>query len=258
MEIADVFVINKADRPGVDETRRDLEQMLDLSDRATAGGRRSWPTVAHQARGSRRCGTSHRRAPGLRRVGRRGRAQRRERRLRRGAGRDRRDPARGRGPASCAPARPTSAWRPTCWPAASTRGRRPTRCWARSAPERSGDVAGRVLAVGRPEASDVGHERRARPGPPRTPRRRRRRRHPRQPEGQRPVAAAVARADRGGRQELTADPPGAVVVTGGERIFAAGADITEFVGLDVGRRPRRLGVDHPGCAWTPSPPSRGW
>ncbi|CAN5845491.1 methylmalonyl Co-A mutase-associated GTPase MeaB [soil metagenome] len=32
MEIADVFVINKADRPGVDETRRDLAQMLDLSD----------------------------------------------------------------------------------------------------------------------------------------------------------------------------------------------------------------------------------
>ncbi len=31
MEIADVFVINKADRKGVDETRRDLEQMLDLS-----------------------------------------------------------------------------------------------------------------------------------------------------------------------------------------------------------------------------------
>jgi LAO/AO transport system kinase len=32
MEIADVFVINKADRKGADETRRDLEQMLDLSD----------------------------------------------------------------------------------------------------------------------------------------------------------------------------------------------------------------------------------
>ena len=31
MEVADVFVINKADRPGTDETRRDLEQMLDLS-----------------------------------------------------------------------------------------------------------------------------------------------------------------------------------------------------------------------------------
>ena len=32
MEMADIFVINKADRPGVDQTRRDLELMLDLSD----------------------------------------------------------------------------------------------------------------------------------------------------------------------------------------------------------------------------------
>ena len=31
LEVADVFVINKADRPGVDEARRDLELMLDLS-----------------------------------------------------------------------------------------------------------------------------------------------------------------------------------------------------------------------------------
>jgi LAO/AO transport system kinase len=31
MEVADVFVINKADRPGVEQTRRDLEQMLELS-----------------------------------------------------------------------------------------------------------------------------------------------------------------------------------------------------------------------------------
>ena len=31
MEVADVFVINKADRAGVQETRRDLEQMLELS-----------------------------------------------------------------------------------------------------------------------------------------------------------------------------------------------------------------------------------
>ncbi len=30
MEIADLFVINKADRPGADATRRDLEQMLEL------------------------------------------------------------------------------------------------------------------------------------------------------------------------------------------------------------------------------------
>jgi LAO/AO transport system kinase len=36
MEVADVFVINKADRPGADDTRRDLESMLDLS------GHRSW------------------------------------------------------------------------------------------------------------------------------------------------------------------------------------------------------------------------
>ncbi|MEQ1699211.1 MAG: methylmalonyl Co-A mutase-associated GTPase MeaB [Ilumatobacteraceae bacterium] len=32
MEIADIFVINKADRKGVEETRRDLEGMLELSD----------------------------------------------------------------------------------------------------------------------------------------------------------------------------------------------------------------------------------
>lgn len=35
LEVADIFVINKADMPGVRETRRDLEQMLDLS---TPGG----------------------------------------------------------------------------------------------------------------------------------------------------------------------------------------------------------------------------
>jgi enoyl-CoA hydratase/carnithine racemase len=32
--------------------------------------------------------------------------------------------------------------------------------------------------------------------------------------------------------DLTVDPPGAVVITGGERIFAAGADISEFGGPD--------------------------
>ena len=31
MEIADIFVINKADRPGADDTRRDIQQMLELS-----------------------------------------------------------------------------------------------------------------------------------------------------------------------------------------------------------------------------------
>ena len=34
MEIADIFVINKADRKGVEETRRDVEQMLELTDMA--------------------------------------------------------------------------------------------------------------------------------------------------------------------------------------------------------------------------------
>jgi LAO/AO transport system kinase len=38
MEIADVFVINKADRAGVDETRRDLEQMLELSSTTEGSG----------------------------------------------------------------------------------------------------------------------------------------------------------------------------------------------------------------------------
>jgi len=40
--------------------------------------------------------------------------------------------------------------------------------------------------------------------------------------------AAVAEA-------LTDDPPGCVVVTGGERLFAAGADISEFTGPEVAR-----------------------
>ncbi len=31
LEVADVFVINKADRPGADETRRDLDNMLDMN-----------------------------------------------------------------------------------------------------------------------------------------------------------------------------------------------------------------------------------
>ena len=37
-------------------------------------------------------------------------------------------------------------------------------------------------------------------------------------------------------RSLTDDPPGAVVVTGGEKIFAAGADISEFGGPDVAAR----------------------
>lgn len=38
MEIADIFVINKADRPGAAETRRDLAQMLELAGVRSDGG----------------------------------------------------------------------------------------------------------------------------------------------------------------------------------------------------------------------------
>src|SRR3954465_8962989 len=46
-------------------------------------------------------------------------------------------------------------------------------------------------------------------------------------EGLREIEAAA--------QMLTDDPPGAVVVTGGDRLFAAGADISEFGGPDEAR-----------------------
>jgi len=57
MEVADVFVINKADRSGVDETRRDLQQMLELTVETGAGrGDGGWrvpivPTVASSGDG---------------------------------------------------------------------------------------------------------------------------------------------------------------------------------------------------------------
>jgi LAO/AO transport system kinase len=52
MEIADVFAINKADRNGVDETRRDLEQMLDLSELPPDAWRPPIvPTVASNGQG---------------------------------------------------------------------------------------------------------------------------------------------------------------------------------------------------------------
>ncbi|MCU1451054.1 MAG: putative enoyl-CoA hydratase [Acidimicrobiales bacterium] len=46
------------------------------------------------------------------------------------------------------------------------------------------------------------------------------------------VLTEIADAARG----LTAEPPGAVVVTGGDRIFAAGADIAEFGGPEEAAR----------------------
>ncbi len=44
------------------------------------------------------------------------------------------------------------------------------------------------------------------------------------------LSAALLRQLRAAVEDLTANPPGAVVVWGGERIFAAGADIAEFGG----------------------------
>ena len=46
------------------------------------------------------------------------------------------------------------------------------------------------------------------------------------------LSGAVVTAIHEIADDLTANPPGAVVVTGGERIFAAGADISEFGGPD--------------------------
>jgi LAO/AO transport system kinase len=52
MEIADVFVINKADRKGVEDTRRDLEGMLEMSDLAPEAWRPPIVTaVATEGRG---------------------------------------------------------------------------------------------------------------------------------------------------------------------------------------------------------------
>ena len=49
------------------------------------------------------------------------------------------------------------------------------------------------------------------------------------------LSSAVVAAIHEIADELTADPPGAVIVTGGDRIFAAGADISEFGGPDEAR-----------------------
>jgi enoyl-CoA hydratase/carnithine racemase len=48
------------------------------------------------------------------------------------------------------------------------------------------------------------------------------------------LSQAVLAAIHDVAQELTERPPGAVVITGGERIFAAGADISEFGGPERG------------------------
>ncbi len=49
------------------------------------------------------------------------------------------------------------------------------------------------------------------------------------------LSSEVLRQLLGVAQALTDDPPGAVVVTGGPKVFAAGADIDEFAGPDEAR-----------------------
>src|SRR4051794_29586407 len=49
------------------------------------------------------------------------------------------------------------------------------------------------------------------------------------------LSSDLLRQLRSAARSLTEQPPGAVVITGGERVFAAGADISEFAGPDEAR-----------------------
>jgi enoyl-CoA hydratase len=49
------------------------------------------------------------------------------------------------------------------------------------------------------------------------------------------LSRAVLAELRAAAEDMTSHPPGAVVITGGERIFAAGADISEFGDAEQGR-----------------------
>ena len=138
MEIADVFVINKADRAGVAETRRDLELMLDLSELRRTGARRSSPRVATDAARGSVDGLAARSRPprSHREVGGTAASVASERTARRAAQHRRRVVWRP-GPASCAGGDATTARSATVLGrAASTRGPPPTSCSAASAPDR--------------------------------------------------------------------------------------------------------------------------
>ena len=72
LEVADVFVVNKADRPGAAEARRDLDQMLDLGTGRDDGWRPPIvETVATEGTGHRRAPRRGRRVPRAPRAGRR-------------------------------------------------------------------------------------------------------------------------------------------------------------------------------------------
>ena len=66
LEIGDVFVVNKADRDGADQVRRDLRSMLALGERPEGAWRPPIvKTVAQPGRGHRRGGRRDRPAPRL-------------------------------------------------------------------------------------------------------------------------------------------------------------------------------------------------
>ena len=259
LETADIFVINKADMPGARETRRDLEQMLDLTapgGLATAGARDDRPPPA---RAWTSCGTrSARHQRHLEDSGalERGRAERLEREFRsvlaarieteidgssadgefaelvRAVAEHRLDPydaaerllahvdgTTGRRrtgrlravigqPDAAVSARPRTADAGRVGYGARMVGRRTLR--------RSG-VGGGVVAV----------DRRARRGGAR---------HARPAQDERAVGGVARPPARRRSPSLAADPPGAVVLWGGQRIFAAGADVERVLRA---RTPRR-------------------
>ncbi len=186
MEIADVFVINKADRKGADETRRDLEQMLDLSDlphdawrppivpvvaTESKGVDVLWDTVLqHRAYITESGELQRRRAFRLREELREIVARRLEQKARELATGDRWD------------ALQQQVLERTLDP------------WGAADAMLDGIGAGPAAAPARASPPHV------RTGAPRTTRRRRGRHHPEQPEGERPVAGGARRSARRGHR----------------------------------------------------------
>ena len=128
MEIADVFVINKADRPG--RRRHPAGPRADARPvrGRRRGGRRSSPPTRSRATAwtswSTRCSgtarTSSRPASST---------ARRDKRLRDELRVDRHAAAAPSRPTACSRKASATSSRPRWWPAASTRGPPPTRCW---------------------------------------------------------------------------------------------------------------------------------